>query len=169
MLFKAVSSRNSARERKTVDIPLDRSIAPNARERASNSANLQPSRKKKKNQRAPGMLVRDVLLGGIKLRQTFPGAFNMSSRPSRRRNVFQFESLEIRNAPSHFGAVAHLAAAAVHHVHHVAAVHRFHDSQAADKSQKAETYTGVETSPDPTREITPSDPSNTKDPASTDP
>jgi hypothetical protein len=73
----------------------------------------------------------------------------MRNRSIRNRRSFQLESLEIRNAPSHFGGLAH-AAAALHQVHaHTAAQMRhFSDPQSPDKNHKEETSSGVDQSRD---------------------
>ena len=86
----------------------------------------------------------------------------MNSRSTRNRKSFQFDSLEIRNAPSHFGAVAH-AAVALHHTHAAAHVRHLNDPQSADKSQAKET-TSADTSQDNGVETT-----SSKDPSSPDP
>ena len=68
-------------------------------------------------------------------------------RTTRNRWSFRLESLEIRNAPSHFGALAH-AAIAVHTVHAAAHVRSFSDSSAHDKASSVDRNSGVEQSPD---------------------
>ena len=50
----------------------------------------------------------------------------MTSRTTRNRRTFRLESLEIRNAPSHIGGLAHVAMA-VHKAHVAAHVRRFSD------------------------------------------
>ena len=81
----------------------------------------------------------------------------MSTRPTRHRRTFRLESLEIRNAPSHFGVVAHVAAAS-HHAHAPAVVRHFNDTQAADKSHAPDKRAGVELSRDSGVETTGNDP-----------
>ena len=90
----------------------------------------------------------------------------MKSRSIRNRKTFQLESLEIRNAPSHFGAIAH-AAVALHHAHAAAHVRHFNDPQSTDKNQSQESST-VDKSQDNGIETTSNDPSS-KDPSSVDP
>jgi len=81
--------------------------------------------------------------------------------------TFGFESLEIRNAPSHIGVVAH-AAMALHPVHAAAQVRHLTDSEVNHKKELKETRSSVDTSQD-----TSTDPSNSgstsKDPSSNDP
>jgi hypothetical protein len=84
----------------------------------------------------------------------------MRNRSIHSRKAFQLESLETRNAPSHFGGLAH-AAAAIHRApsHTAAQVRHFGDPQSADRNGQHETSSvdqsrdnGVETtsSNDPT-------------------
>jgi hypothetical protein len=76
--------------------------------------------------------------------------------------VFRFESLEIRNAPSHFGAVAH-AAIALHNIK--PAVHVRHlDSERNQKVETTEKNSAADTSQD-----TNSTDSTSRDPGSNDP
>jgi hypothetical protein len=92
----------------------------------------------------------------------------MKSRQIRHRRAFQFESLEIRNAPSHFGAVAH-AAIALHAVHAAAHVRHLHNTSATernssiDKSQDGsttETNSSLDKSRDQSVDTTSNDPSS---------
>jgi hypothetical protein len=71
----------------------------------------------------------------------------MSTRTNRSRRTFRLESLEIRNAPSHFGGLAR-AAMAIHKVHAPAQVRHFSDTQAHDKVSSLDKGTGIERSPD---------------------
>src|SRR6516165_7689712 len=96
----------------------------------------------------------------------------MTSRRNRKRTAFGFESLEIRNAPSHFGIVAH-AAAAIHPVQAAAHVRHLTDSEANHKKEATEASSSVDSSQDSSR-----DPSNSgstgtdpigNDPSSVDP
>ena len=86
---------------------------------------------------------------------------------NRNRTSFGLESLEIRNAPSHFGVVAH-AAAVVHAVHTAAHVRHVTDSEVNHKKELKESSSSVDSSQD-----TSTDPSNSgstsKDPSSNDP
>jgi hypothetical protein len=82
----------------------------------------------------------------------------MNSRTTRRRRSFGLESLEIRNAPSHFGGLAH-AALAVHKVHAPAQVRHFSDSSAHDKVSSIDNSSGVERSADTNVETNSNDPS----------
>ena len=91
----------------------------------------------------------------------------MNPRRNRNRRTFGFESLEIRNAPSHFGVAAH-AIAALRPVHAVAQVRHLTDSEVNHKKEVKEASSSVDSSQD-----TSTDPSNggstSKDPSSTDP
>jgi len=91
----------------------------------------------------------------------------MNPRRIRNRTAFGFESLEIRNAPSHFGVLVH-AAAALHAAHAAAHVRNITDSEVSHKKELKETSSSVDSSQD-----TSSDPSNSgstaKDPSSNDP
>jgi hypothetical protein len=80
----------------------------------------------------------------------------MNSRASRSRRSFRLESLEIRNAPSHIGGLAHVALA--HTVHAAAHLRRFSDSVAHDKVSSVDKSSGVERSPDASAETTSKDP-----------
>jgi hypothetical protein len=85
----------------------------------------------------------------------------MNSRTNRSRRSFRLESLEIRNAPSHFGGLAH-AAIAVHKAHIAAAhVRTFSDTSSHDKVSSQDKSTGVERSPDTTVETSSNDSSST--------
>jgi hypothetical protein len=75
------------------------------------------------------------------------GAKKMNWRATRSRRSFHLESLEVRNAPSHFGGLAH-AALAVHQVHAAAHVRHFSDSVAHDRVSSLDRSSGVERSPD---------------------
>jgi hypothetical protein len=86
----------------------------------------------------------------------------MTSRRNRKRTTFAFESLEFRNAPSHFGVVAH-AAAALHPVHTAAHVRHITDSEVNHKKEVVESNSPVDTS----RDSSPN--SGSTDPTSTDP
>lgn len=79
----------------------------------------------------------------------------MNPRKSQNRRAFRLESLEVRNAPSHIGALAHVALA----MHHAAAhVRHFTDSSSHDKVNSVDRSRGIEKSPD-TGVETSSDPS----------
>jgi hypothetical protein len=90
--------------------------------------------------------------------QAFHGANAMNSRQNRNRRVFRFESLEVRNAPSHFGALAH-AAVALHRAQAAAHVRHFNDPQSTDKNPSQE-KTGVDLSNDKGVETSSPDPSS---------
>jgi hypothetical protein len=79
----------------------------------------------------------------------FPGTLKMRNRSSHNRQAFQWESLEIRNAPSHFGGLPH-AAVALHHAHTntPAQVRHLNDPQSTDQNHQQETPTGVDQSRD---------------------
>jgi hypothetical protein len=66
------------------------------------------------------------------------------------------ESLEIRNAPSHFGALAH-AAVALHTVHAAAHMRHFTAPHATVKVHSQETNSGVDRSQDKGLETTSKD------------
>jgi hypothetical protein len=80
----------------------------------------------------------------------------MRPRNSRNRRAFRLDPLEIRNAPSHVGGLAHVALA-VHNVHAAAHVRHFSDSQARDKVNSVDRGSGVEQSPDKGVETSSSD------------
>ncbi len=61
----------------------------------------------------------------------------MNTRPIRNRKVFRLESLEVRNAPSSFGVMAH-AAVAVHQVHAAAHLSHLSVTQSTDKRETPE-------------------------------
>jgi hypothetical protein len=84
----------------------------------------------------------------------------MKPRHFRNRRAFRLESLEIRNAPSNVGGLAHVALA-MHHVHAAAHVRHFSDSQARDKVNSVDRGPGVEQSPDKGVETKSSDPRST--------
>ena len=84
----------------------------------------------------------------------------MNSRTTRNCRSFHLESLEIRNAPSHVGGLAH-AAMAVHKVHAPAHVRHFSDSVAHDRVSSLDKSSGVERSPDTNVETNSNDPSGT--------
>jgi hypothetical protein len=86
------------------------------------------------------------------------GAEKMNPRTTRSRRSFRLESLEVRNAPSHFGGLAH-AALAVHRVHAAAHVRHFSDSVAHDKVSAIDRSSGAERSPDTNVETNSNDPS----------
>jgi hypothetical protein len=65
------------------------------------------------------------------------GERQMNPRSIRNRRIIRLESLEIRNAPSHFGLMGH-AAVAVHKLHAAAHVRRFTDSPSTDKHETQE-------------------------------
>ena len=92
----------------------------------------------------------------------------MRNRSIHSRKAFQLESLETRNAPSHFGGLAH-AAVAIHraHAHAPAQVRHFSDPQSTDKNGQQET-SSVDQSRDHGVETTSHDPSS-NDPNSIDP
>jgi hypothetical protein len=81
----------------------------------------------------------------------------MNTRTSRSRRSFLLESLEVRNAPSHFGGLAH-AALAIHKAHVPAQVRHFNDTQAHDKVSSLDKSSGVERSPDTNVESNSNDP-----------
>jgi hypothetical protein len=81
----------------------------------------------------------------------------MSTRTIRSRRSFRLESLEVRNAPSHFGGLAH-AAMAIHKVHVPAQVRHYNDTQAHDKVSSLDKCSGVERSPDTNVETNSNDP-----------
>lgn len=82
----------------------------------------------------------------------------MNARSHRNRRVFRIESLEIRNAPSHIGGLAHVAAA-LHKVHGAAHVRTFHDTTSVDRKNPLDKSTGVERSTDTVAEKNSTDPS----------
>jgi hypothetical protein len=84
----------------------------------------------------------------------------MKPRHFRNRRAFGVESLEIRNAPSQVGALAHMALA-MHDVHAAAHLRHFSDSQTRDKVNSVDRGSGVEQSPDKGVETSSSDPSGT--------
>jgi hypothetical protein len=90
--------------------------------------------------------------------QTRTGALKMRPRTVRNRRAFRIESLEIRNAPSHVGALGHMVLAG-HKVHAPAQVRHFSDSQATDKIHPTDRSPGVEQSPDNGVEAGSTDPS----------
>jgi hypothetical protein len=98
--------------------------------------------------------------------QPFQETWIMNPRRNRNRTAFGFEALEIRNAPSHFGVVAH--AVALHPVHAAAHVRHLTDSEVNHKNEVKEPRSSVDSSHD-----TSTDPSHSgstsKDPSSTDP
>jgi hypothetical protein len=96
-----------------------------------------------------------------------PRRLIMNRRPTRSRVSFALESLEIRNAPSHFGVVAHVAA--VHHVVHAAAqVRHVTDSEVNRQKEVKEASSSVDSSQDGVND--PSNGSSTStDLSSTDP
>jgi hypothetical protein len=92
----------------------------------------------------------------------------MNTRPTRNRKVLRLESLEIRNAPSHFGVLGH-AAVAVHKLHTAAHVRRFSDSPSNDKHETQESNSGADRSQDRIGAETSSPDRNSNDPTSNDP
>jgi len=92
----------------------------------------------------------------------------MKSRRVRNRMTFGFESLEIRNAPSHIGVVAH-AAMALHPVHAAAQVRHLTDSEVNHKKELKETGASVDTSTDPSNSGSTSKDPSSNDPSSIDP
>jgi hypothetical protein len=76
---------------------------------------------------------------------------------NRNRRSFRLESLEVRNAPSHFGGLAH-AAMAIHKVHTPTQVRHFSDTQARDKVSSLDKSSGIEQSPDKGVETNSNDP-----------
>ena len=82
----------------------------------------------------------------------------MRPRNFRNRRALCLDLLEIRNAPSHVGGLAHVALA-VHNVHAAAHVRHFSDSQVADKVNSVDRSSGVERSPDKGVETGSTDPS----------
>jgi hypothetical protein len=97
----------------------------------------------------------------------FPESPIMNSRRSRQRLTFGLESLEIRNAPSHFGVAAH-AAALLRPVHAAAHIRHVADSEVNRKKELTEASSSVDSSRD-----TSNDPSNSgstsNDPGRVDP
>ena len=89
----------------------------------------------------------------------------MKSRRFRNRSAIGLESLEIRNAPSHFGVVAH-AAAALHAVHATAHVRHLTDTEVNHKQEVKESVTAVDSSQDSIAD--PSGGSTAKDPSTND-
>ena len=100
----------------------------------------------------------------------------MSTRPIRNRKVLRLESLEVRNAPSHFGVRACRTGTApgqrcgaresrqrCAHVSHV------NDSRSTDKYQTPEVKSGTDKSVDPTSSETNSPDPSSPDPNSVDP
>jgi hypothetical protein len=86
----------------------------------------------------------------------------------RNRKVFRLESLEVRNAPSHFGVVGQ-AAVALHKLHAPAQVSHFNDSRSTDKHETREKSSGADKSRDSSGiEKNSNDPSS-NDPSSNDP
>jgi hypothetical protein len=71
----------------------------------------------------------------------------MTSRRNRKSRTFGIESLEFRNAPSHFGIAAH-AAAMLRPVHVAAQVKHFTDSEANHKKELTEKSSSVDSSQD---------------------
>ena len=92
----------------------------------------------------------------------------MSTRPIRNRKVLRLESLEVRNAPSHFGVMEH-AALALQQVHAAAHVSHVNDSRSTDKYQTPEVKSGTDKSVDPTSSESNSPDPNSPDPNSVDP
>jgi hypothetical protein len=92
----------------------------------------------------------------------------MNTRQARSRKVFRLESLEVRNAPSHFGVAGHVALAL--HAHHAAAeVSRFHDSRSTDRTESREKNSGADRSNDSSGlEKNSTDPSSPDPSSSTD-
>jgi hypothetical protein len=100
----------------------------------------------------------------------------MNARRNRNHRTFGLESLEIRNAPSHFGIVAH-AAATIHPVHVAAQVKHITDLEVNHKKELTETGSSADSSRD-SKDSPSTDPSSTdssrkdspsSDPSSTDP
>jgi hypothetical protein len=91
----------------------------------------------------------------------------MYPRRNRNRRTFGFESLEIRNAPSHFGIMAH-AAATLHPVHVAAHVKHVADSEGSHKQELTEKNSSVDSSQDTSKD-SPSPDRGSTDPSSTDP
>ncbi len=87
----------------------------------------------------------------------------MTRRRTRNRTAFGLESLEIRNAPSHFGVVAH-AAAAVHALHAAAHVRHVRDSEVNPQTELKESSNSIDSSQDGSK-----DPSTPNDSSSVDP
>jgi hypothetical protein len=91
----------------------------------------------------------------------------MKPRRFRNRTAIGLESLEIRNAPSHFGVVAH-AAAALHAVHATAHVRHLTDTESSAKNETKERATAVDSSQDSSTDPSTGG-STAKDPSSNDP
>jgi hypothetical protein len=88
----------------------------------------------------------------------YKGAQKMSSRTTRSRRTFSLESLEIRNAPSHIGGLAHAALALK--VHAAAHVRHFSDSARHDRFSSIDKSSGVERTSDTNVETSSNDPSS---------
>jgi hypothetical protein len=115
------------------------------------------------------------LVEKIVVNKTFQETWIMTSRRNRKRTAFGFESLEIRNAPSHFGIGAHAAfgigahaAAAIHPVRAAAHVRHLTDSEANHKKEATEARSSVDSSQDSSRDQSNSGSTST-DPSSNDP
>lgn len=81
----------------------------------------------------------------------------MFSRNARSRRQFRLESLEVRNAPSHVGGLAHLASA-VHGLHAAAHVKHYSDTASRDRKQSVDRSTGIEKSRDSVTDSSGTDP-----------
>ena len=71
----------------------------------------------------------------------------MSTRRTRQRGILGLESLEIRTAPSHVGALAH-AFAHVQHIKPAAHLEKIQDTHVKENNQSVETRTGTDPSTD---------------------
>jgi hypothetical protein len=91
----------------------------------------------------------------------------MNRRRTRTSRTFGLESLEIRNAPSHFGVVAH-AAAALRQVHPAAHVRHIADSETNHKKELTESGSSLDSSKDSGTDSINSG-SSSNDPSSPDP
>jgi hypothetical protein len=92
----------------------------------------------------------------------------MRNRLIQHRGILRLESLETRNAPSHFGGMAH-AALAIHRAstHSAAEVRHARDMGSSDNNDRQETKSPVDPSPDHEVAATSHDPS-TNDPGTID-
>jgi hypothetical protein len=91
----------------------------------------------------------------------------MTRRQTRNRKSFSLESLEIRNAPSHFGLAAH-AAAMAHQVRAVAHVRHISDSEVNHQKELTESSNSVDKNQDGSKDAS-NGSSSSSDPSSIDP
>jgi hypothetical protein len=95
-----------------------------------------------------------------------PEASIMTRRHIRNRRSFGLESLEIRNAPSHFGMAAQVAAVA-HSVRPVAHVRHISDSEVNHQKELTEKSSSVDSSQDGSKDQS-NDSSSSNDRSSVD-